>query len=99
MIFAFRLNADRAIVAVELWIPLIREGAVESVPACKSPAQRPIMMRTGGAIVRDVGQMPFSDRVRGIAVSAKHFGVTWKFVYRTPFDASASIRGVEISEP
>ena len=51
VIFAARLEPNRAIVPVEIRIPLIGQGAVKSVPAGKSAAQRPIVMRTGGTVV------------------------------------------------
>src|SRR5262249_46326843 len=73
MILAARLKADRTIVAVELRIPLIRQRPVESVPAGKAAIERPIPMRARGAVIRDVGQMPFPDGVGGIGVIPKHF--------------------------
>ena len=46
--------------------------------------------------------MPTACALRPVSRHARvgeHMEVTWKLVYRTPFDANASILGVEISEP
>jgi hypothetical protein len=37
--------------------------------------------------------------VSSAALVGEHSGVVWKFVYRRPPDASASMVGVSISEP
>ena len=54
---------DRSVVLAELWTPLVRQSAMKAVPAVKTFPERPVVVRSRRAVVRDIGKVPFADRV------------------------------------
>ena len=65
---------DRTIVLAEFGMPLVGQCAMKSVPAIEALPERPVVVWTGRAVVRNVGQVPFAGRVARVCVRAQDLG-------------------------
>jgi hypothetical protein len=65
---------DRVVVVGELGVEAVGLGLEEAVVALEPPAQRPLVVRTGGRRVFGGGEVPFPDAHRVDTLIAKHFG-------------------------
>src|SRR5262249_55251758 len=68
-----RMQMNRPIVLVQLGIPLVGQRTMKAVPPAKSSTQRPVVLRPGCTVMRNVGQMPLADGVTAIGVVAENF--------------------------
>src|SRR5262245_44128207 len=67
-------DLNRMVVTMKVGMPVVGVAAQESVPAAEPSPKRPIIVRAGSDVIREVGQMPLADGVSPVRVLRQHLG-------------------------